>query len=146
VSRGEQTIKTTKTINNTNWNIGASRRILALSNNETGVRKMNLVHKFISRAYKPFDVVTNQDGRVGFIVEVNVSSTQTTENEMISYSVTWLTGGGRSSWYTRDELTVHCNLFAKIAEAACHNMGDNHMYAEKILLGDYRNENNSVRR
>ena len=77
-------------------------------------------------AYKPFDIVTNKNGDVGFIQEVSVNDCQDEAKHQISYAVNWLVGDEyKHAWFSHDELTMHCNLFVKIAESACHPMGRN---------------------
>ncbi len=75
-------------------------------------------------AYKPFDVVTNKGGDVGFIQEVSVNDCQDSPEHQISYAVNWLVGNEyKHAWFDHEELTVHCNLFVKIAESSCHPAG-----------------------
>ena len=83
--------------------------------------------------YKPYDVVTDKQGNVGFINEVNVN-TSDKESTRMSYAVTWIVGkSGMSSWHTYSELKVHCNLFVKIAECSCHPFGRNVIHVQKLL-------------
>ena len=71
----------------------------------------------LKNAFKPFDVVSDSDGNVGFIHQVNVNDSQPEPIRQITYSVKWLTGeNNKVAWYTSDDLTKHCNLFVKIAE------------------------------
>ena len=77
-------------------------------------------------AYKPYDVVTNENGDVGFIQEVSVNSSQSHPEHQISYAVEWMVGDvSKHAWFSHNELTVHCNIFIKIAESSCHPMGSN---------------------
>ena len=46
----------------------------------------------LNNAYKPFDVVTNKNGDVGFIQEVSVNDCQDEPSRQISYAVNWLVG------------------------------------------------------
>lgn len=85
-------------------------------------------------AYKPFDVVTNKNGDVGFIQEVNVNDCQSNPYHQISYTVNWLVGDEyKDAWFNHDELTVHCNLFIKIAESACHPMGHKSRWVQTLF-------------
>jgi len=49
-------------------------------------------------AHKPFDVVTDSHGNVGFIQEVSVNECQDDPNSQISYAVNWMVGN--STKYT----------------------------------------------
>lgn len=87
---------------------------------------MNEVTKeTLTKAYKPFDIVTNKSGAVGFIQEVNVNKCQHGFDNQISYAVEWLIGEDKHAWFTHKELTSHCNLFVKVAQAVCHPSGNN---------------------
>lgn len=78
----------------------------------------------LKKAYKPFDLVSDKNGNVGIIQEVDVNDCQEEPEHQISYAVEWLIGrGDKHAWYSTDELTSHCNLFVRIAECACHPMG-----------------------
>ena len=69
-------------------------------------------------SYKPYDIVTDKTGNVGFISEVSISSSG------CKYSVNWLVGNvSKTAWYSISDLTSHCNLFIKIAEQSCHPSG-----------------------
>ena len=83
----------------------------------------NVTLDTIKRAYKPFDIVTNAKGAVGFIQEVNVNDCQPERKHQISYAVNWLLGSHKHAWLDHVELTVHCNLFVSIAESTCHAFG-----------------------
>ena len=88
----------------------------------------------LNNAYKPFDVVTNKNGDVGFIQEVSVNDCQDEPSRQISYAVNWLVGNEyKHAWFGHDELTLHCNLFIKIAESACHPMGDNSSKVQSLF-------------
>lgn len=77
-------------------------------------------------AYKPFDLVADKKGNVGFIQEVSVNNCQETPNAQISYAVNWMIGNNdKYAWFLHKELTVHGNILIKIAECACHPMGNN---------------------
>lgn len=88
----------------------------------------------LRNAYKPYDIVTDKNGNVGFIQETNINEYQE-EPHQISYSVVWMVGsGGKSAWFDHSELTKHCNIFVKIAECSCHSFGNNAGQV-KILMG-----------
>jgi len=54
---------------------------------------MYIVQKEILRmAHKPFDLVTDRQGSVGFISEVDINNCQPGPKNQISYSVIWLIG------------------------------------------------------
>lgn len=85
-------------------------------------------------AYKPFDIVTNEEGDVGFIQEVSVNSCQDEPEHQISYAVKWIVGHEtKHAWFNHDELTYHCNIFIKIAESACHPMGRNEYSVQSLF-------------
>lgn len=89
--------------------------------------------KTLKDAYKPYDIVTDKLGNVGFIQETDVSNGQP-EPHQISYAVVWIVGEGeKTAWYNHKELTKHCNLFIKIAECSCHPMGNNSITVEKLM-------------
>jgi hypothetical protein len=91
----------------------------------------------INNAYKPFDIVTNKNGDVGFIKEVNVNDSQETPNCQVSYSVRWLVGTEtKCAWFSQKELKVHCNLFVEIAKNLCHPFGDNSRWVDKLMKRD----------
>lgn len=88
---------------------------------------MNVVTKeTLVWAHKPFDIVTNKKGDVGFIQEVSANSCQDKPKHQIRYAVCWIVGSEyKHAWFYHEELTPHGNLFVKIAECACHPMGHN---------------------
>lgn len=89
--------------------------------------------KTLKEAYKPYDIVSDKDGNVGFIYETNMNDCQP-EGDQISYAVEWLFGKGeKSAWYYHSELTRHCNLFVKIAECSCHPFGNNKRKVERLM-------------
>ena len=86
------------------------------------------------KSYKPYDVVTDNSSNVGFIQEVSVNHCQQSFNAQISYAVNWLTGDNdKHAWFDHNELTVHCNLFVKIAESSCHPMGHNDHWCSDLF-------------
>lgn len=90
--------------------------------------------KTLNNAYKPFDVVTNRKGDVGFIQEVSVNDCQPDPKHQIRYAVKWLVGHEyKHAWFVHKELTMHCNLFVKIAESACHPMGRNESKVQSLF-------------
>lgn len=90
----------------------------------------------LDKAYKPFDVVSDKDGNVGFVREVSVNVCQPSglENQ-ISYAVTWLfrVTNPHSAWYVNTDLSKHCNLFEEIAKTTCHSMGGSGRWVEKLF-------------
>jgi len=79
-----------------------------------------ITEETIKKAHKPFDVVTDANGNVGYIDEVSFNESQP-EPYQVSYSVEWLVSKEtKCAWFEHKELTVHCNLLVKIAENACH--------------------------
>lgn len=96
----------------------------------------NVKIETLNRAYKPFDVVTNSSGNVGFIQEVSINDCQPDKLHQISYAVKWLVyngGSEKAAWFTCDELTVHSNIFVSIAECACHPMGGNSVHVNTLF-------------
>ena len=87
----------------------------------------------LRNAYKPFDVVTDEKGNVGFIQEVSCNTCQPTGHQ-ISYAVNWIVGDvNYFAWWGHDELKPHCNLLIKIAECACHPMGNNAKFVKELF-------------
>lgn len=89
----------------------------------------------LSKALRPFDVVTLSNGEdgVGFIKEVSVSRSQPMPEYQISYSVHWWIGKHKSAWYRACDLVSHSNVLIDIAINTCHPMGRSHEYVEKIF-------------
>jgi len=88
----------------------------------------------LTKAYKPYDVISDIKGNVGFIQEVSVNDSQDGFDDQISYSIKWIAGyGDRSAWYGHNELKFHCNIFISIAECSCHPMGRNAPYVEALF-------------
>ncbi len=93
-------------------------------------------------AYKPFDVVTNDGGAVGFISEVSVNSSQPSPEQQIGYHVVWLVGAEtKVAWFSHQELTWHANIFVEIAKANCHPSSSNAVYVETLLNSRRKNNN-----
>lgn len=91
----------------------------------------------LENAYKPYDVVTIENGDVGFISEVCVNRCQPEAKFQISYSITWLVGDtSKTAWYNHDELTRHCNIFMRIAELSC-NTNSNSKYEINNLFTNW---------
>ena len=87
----------------------------------------------LKQAYKPYDIVTDKNGNVGFIKETNMNNCQP-EPHQVSYSIEWMVGcGEKSAWYNQSELTKHCNIFVKIAKCSCHPFGTNGHKVEKLM-------------
>jgi len=86
----------------------------------------NVTEQTINNTHKPFDIVTNLDGDVGFIQEVNINDCQPHKDDQISYAVKWLVGNEtKHAWFRHYELRAHGNLFVIIAECACNSTGRN---------------------
>lgn len=102
----------------------------------------NITIETIKWAYKPFDVVTNSNGDVGFIQEVSVNDDQDEKVHQISYAVRWLVGDEyKSAWFSHGELTAHCNLFVAIAECSCHPSGGSSS-SVRLLMNNMENKPN----
>lgn len=87
----------------------------------------------LKEAYKPFDIVSDSNGSVGFIREVSVNSCQP-DGHQISYAIEWLFGSTvKVAWFDHSELKRHCNLMLKIAEGLCHPFGNNKEYVSKLI-------------
>jgi hypothetical protein len=91
-----------------------------------------VLDKTLKKAFKPYDVVTNSNGDVGFIQEVSVNDCQP-EPYQISYAVNWLVGKAKHAWFDHNELTKHSNLFVKIAESSCHPSGRNENHVKRLF-------------
>jgi hypothetical protein len=84
-------------------------------------------------ALKPFDIVSIENGAVGYVREVSVNDCQADAKNQIRYAVNWLIGYGKTAWWDHNDLKYHCNLFVKIAEDACHNMGRNEARVQELF-------------
>jgi hypothetical protein len=113
----------------------AVARYIAFMIEQTRKKMMSEVTKeTLEWANKPFDIVTNEKGNVGFIQEVSVNDCQSTPESQISYAVNWMVGDNyKHAWFDHDELTVHGNILIKIAECACHPMGHNDSSVQKLF-------------
>jgi len=90
--------------------------------------------KTLEDAYKPYDVVTDENGNVGFIQEVNVNNCQTEAKYQISYAVNWLVGDeDKHAWFHHEELTKHCNIFMEIAKCSTHPMGHKSKWVPELF-------------
>lgn len=88
----------------------------------------------IANAYRPFDIVTDEDGNVGFIKEVSVNDCQTDPKHQISYAIRWLIGNAvKCAWFKHEELTFHKNLLICIAEESCHPFGRGKEWVDTLL-------------
>ena len=88
----------------------------------------------IDASHKPFDIVSDIKGNVGFIREVSCNECQPDARDQISYAVTWLTGdNNKTAWFYHNELTSHCNILIKIAESACHPFGNNEKFVSRFF-------------
>jgi len=84
----------------------------------------------INKIFKPYDIVTDEDGNVGFIQEVSISDCR----NYASYAVNWLTGRNfKHAWFGYNELKRQGNLFVKIAEASCNAAGTSERDVKYIL-------------
>lgn len=91
-------------------------------------------------AHKPFDIVSDGEGSVGFVQEVSVNSCQESKESQISYAVNWFYGSnGKFAWFGHEELTVHGNLFVKIAESTCSPHGRNDRWVSKLMKMEHDN-------
>jgi hypothetical protein len=98
----------------------------------------NITTETLAKAYKPYDVVSESSGAVGFIKEVSVNDCQVDPRHQISYAVEWLTGKvNKVAWFDHAELQKHCNFFVKIAEVSCQDFGNN----QKSVLQLFNNFN-----
>ena len=97
----------------------------------------------LETAYKPYDVVSDCYGNVGFVQEVSILDSQPTQNQ-VSYVVNWLTGDRtKMAWFKHKELRYHCNIFVKIAESSCHPAGRSGKWVIELLgTGGSRKELN----
>lgn len=94
--------------------------------------KQEKLDKAYSVALKPYDVVTNASGDVGFIQEVSINEGQ--PSYPVSYAVNWLVGDEtKHAWFEAQELTVHSNILVKIAESSCHPSGRNSSYVSELI-------------
>jgi len=90
--------------------------------------------EILKKAYKPYDVVTNKNGDVGFIQETDISEDQEEFNHQVQYSVIWLVGKeSKVAWFDHDELTKHKNIFIEIAKCLCDPNGDSERWVEKLM-------------
>ena len=91
-----------------------------------------ITNEALSESFKPYDIVTDSLGNIGFIQEVSINTCQPPPFQ-IQYSVTWLVGKNKHAWFQKEELTRHCNLFVKIAEVSCHPFGHNKEWVQKLF-------------
>ena len=78
------------------------------------------------KCFVPFDIVTDKNGNVGYIKEVDINECQNEESNQLSYSCTWLVTRGahpKSAWWDHDDLIKHCNLIESIAKEMCNPFG-----------------------
>lgn len=91
----------------------------------------------LKNAYKPYDIVSDENGNVGFIQEVSVNDGQSHESCQIDYAVNWLVVDEnyilKHAWYTHKELKKHCNLFTKIAKSSCNPMGNSEDWVDRLF-------------
>jgi hypothetical protein len=97
---------------------------------------MTIEKETFKKAFKPFDIVTNKNGDVGFIQEVSVNDCQEGFYDQISYAVNWLVGNEtKHAWFDHNELTAHCNLFIKISENVCNSTGNSAEFVTPLFSG-----------
>ena len=83
-----------------------------------------IADEVLKKCFLPFDVVSDKDGNVGLIQEVNLNDCQPEAEDQVSYSVCWLVGRARKvAWFRHAELDRHSNIFEKISEMSCHPFG-----------------------
>ena len=93
----------------------------------------------LQKAHKPFDIVTDKDGNVGYIQEVSVNTSQPAAENQIDYAVNWLIGVSCPigelihAWFDHDDLISHANLLIEIAKCACHEMDSNDEFVQKLF-------------
>ena len=88
----------------------------------------------LKKAYKPYDVVTNENGDVGIIQEVSVNSCQESFDWQISYAVNWIIGNeSKHAWFHHKELIRHSNIFEEIAKMSCHASGNSENSIEDLF-------------
>lgn len=88
----------------------------------------------LKRAFKPFDIVTDGNGNIGLIREVNVNECQEGFDDQISYTVNWLIGDEtKVAWFKHNELKSHSNILIKIAEMSCNPLGNNKYHVTKLI-------------
>lgn len=94
----------------------------------------------LERAYKPFDVVSDENGSFGYIREVSVNSCQQGFDHQISYAVTWLAGPTTQvAWFKQSDLKVHSNLMFSIMKDITHNHSSNDRWVELLFnQGNYK--------
>jgi hypothetical protein len=80
----------------------------------------------LAKALRPFDVVQNKEGSVGYICEVQLNSCQVGFDDQVSYAVNWLVtapGDNKHAWWDHDDLYPKGNLMESIATQMCHPFG-----------------------
>ena len=91
-----------------------------------------ITEETLKSAYKPYDVVTDDNCNVGFIVEVSINNGQP-EPYQVSYSVEWMIGNEKTAWWNHKDLERHCNIFVKIARASCHPSGQGRWSVDRLM-------------
>jgi hypothetical protein len=77
-----------------------------------------IIKEEYERCYKPFDIVQDEIGNVGFIESVNFNTCNKV-GDRYSYSICWIIGTSHSAWHHHESLKKHCNLMIKIAVSMC---------------------------
>lgn len=81
------------------------------------------------KPYRPFDIVTDNEGNVGMIIE-----TSNNHNDGPKYSIEWLVGkGDYNAWWKHSDLTLHSNVMIIIAKEMAHPMGNNGENVEELF-------------
>jgi hypothetical protein len=96
---------------------------------------MHNIEEAIKKSYKPYDIVSDKNGSVGFIQEVSVNDGRSNPQDQLSYAVKWFYGNNiKHAWFYHEELEKHGNIFEEIALASLHPFGTGKKYT-KIILG-----------
>ena len=77
------------------------------------------------KCFNSLDVVSDKDGNVGYISEININDSQSDEKWQLSYSVNWLMKKTRpkNAWWGHDQLTKHSNIMDSFSRGLCHPFG-----------------------
>ena len=79
------------------------------------------------KCFTPFDVITDNEGNVGYISEININTSQDEERWQLSYAVTWLVQvsdhPAKNAWWEHEELKKHSNIMESMAGDMAHPFG-----------------------
>jgi len=93
------------------------------------------ISEALNKSYKPYDIVSDKNGSVGFIQEININDCQSEIEWQLTYAVKWFYGNNRKhAWFCHEKLEKHGNIFEEIALASIHPFGTNKEYT-KVILG-----------